>query len=452
MNLPRYLSLSAPLVRGNLFPPVAAALLLLLSQYHFLPFHAAAEFLSIGVAWAMLAVMWHSYDYARNHLLMFLSIGFFWLGGIDLVHTLAYKGMGVFPDGGVSLAPQLWISARLLEALLLLIAPALIQRPVRRLPLFIGMGALASLAVAAALAGLLPATFVEGQGLTPFKVYAEYLIVALLGLAALHFHRRRAGIDPGLFKAILLLLAFTIVSELAFTFYVDLYGISNLIGHIFKLFAFWVLYAAVVNYPLREITTAAREQERISERLRASEARFRQLVENLPLGVTVMDRDFRIQYANPALERLFRVGRGHFQGQTCYRAYEQRDAPCAHCPGARALADHGTHDVETRGVREDGSVMHVHNRAVVHRNDRGEAIGFIEIVEDITDRKQAQEKEREQIEELRRWQGVMLDREERMLALKGEVNALLARLGESPRYAGAETAGDNAGPGPLSVR
>ncbi len=40
-----------------------------------------------------------------------------------------------------------------------------------------------------------------------------------------------------------------------------------------------------------------------------------------------------------------------------------------------------------------------------------------------------------QLDELRRWQRVMLGREGRVLALKQEVNALLARLGEAPRYA-----------------
>lgn len=39
-----------------------------------------------------------------------------------------------------------------------------------------------------------------------------------------------------------------------------------------------------------------------------------------------------------------------------------------------------------------------------------------------------------QLDELRRWQRVMLGREGRVLELKQEVNALLARLGEAPRY------------------
>jgi PAS domain S-box-containing protein len=53
---------------------------------------------------------------------------------------------------------------------------------------------------------------------------------------------------------------------------------------------------------------------------------------------------------------------------------------------------------------------------------------------DITERKRADERLRSQLDELRRWQQVMLGREERILAMKQEVNALLAEQGQPPRY------------------
>lgn len=36
--------------------------------------------------------------------------------------------------------------------------------------------------------------------------------------------------------------------------------------------------------------------------------------------------------------------------------------------------------------------------------------------------------------ELRRWQEAMLDREDRIITVKQEVNDLLAQLGQPPRY------------------
>ena len=56
---------------------------------------------------------------------------------------------------------------------------------------------------------------------------------------------------------------------------------------------------------------------------------------------------------------------------------------------------------------------------------------------DVTARVHADAELTAQLAELRRWQEVMLDREERLIGLKQEVNALLARLGEPARYPSA---------------
>jgi PAS domain S-box-containing protein len=54
--------------------------------------------------------------------------------------------------------------------------------------------------------------------------------------------------------------------------------------------------------------------------------------------------------------------------------------------------------------------------------------------QDITKRKQAEQKILAQLDELLRWQRLTIGREERMLQLKAEVNELLARLGQPARY------------------
>jgi len=444
MKLSTDLSSYAPLLRGSLFPLLVTVLLVLLSQYHFLPFHVAAEFLSIGVAWAMLAVMWNSYEYARNHLLMFLSIGFFWLAGIDLVHTLTYKGMGVFIGYDANLPTQLWIAARFLEALLLLIAPAFIRSAFPRLALFVGMGALAALVVAAALARLLPDAFVEGEGLTDFKIYTEYFIVFLLGVAALRFRSRRAELDPGLLQAILLVLLFTAISELAFTFYVSVYDLSNLIGHVFKIFAFWVLYIAVINHPLKQIFTAVREQKSIAERLRVSEEALRESNQFLTLALnSQLDTFFVFEPATGKAVRwnkAFRDVTGYsdkeIEALTAPDSYFSPDGIRRFRSAMSAAESHGDFNIELTLIGKRGQAIPTEYRAAFITDETGTARYLIAVGRDVTDRKQAQDRQHEQLEELRRWQSVMVDQEERMITLKSEVNALLARLGEPPRYSG----------------
>ena len=55
----------------------------------------------------------------------------------------------------------------------------------------------------------------------------------------------------------------------------------------------------------------------------------------------------------------------------------------------------------------------------------------------ITERKQAEDKMNDQLEELRRWHNITLGREDRILELKREVNKLLAEVGKPPHYPSA---------------
>jgi|WetSurMetagenome_2_1015567.scaffolds.fasta_scaffold03790_5 PAS domain-containing protein len=64
----------------------------------------------------------------------------------------------------------------------------------------------------------------------------------------------------------------------------------------------------------------------------------------------------------------------------------------------------------------------------------GEIIGSVVVGRDITESHRAETAIREQLNELHRWYEVTLDRENRVLELKKEVNELLSRLGEPARY------------------
>ena len=68
----------------------------LTSLYNFLLFHSLAELFSIVIAFGIFIVVWNSRRFLDNNYLLFLGIAYLFVGAIDAVHTLAYKGMGVF--------------------------------------------------------------------------------------------------------------------------------------------------------------------------------------------------------------------------------------------------------------------------------------------------------------------------------------------------------------------
>jgi hypothetical protein len=69
------------------------------------------------------------------------------------------------------------------------------------------------------------------------------------------------------------------------------------------------------------------------------------------------------------------------------------------------------------------------------RDANGHALFFLAIIQNITERKLAEQKNNEQLAELRRWNKATLGREDRIMELKREVNKLLAEAGKPPHYA-----------------
>ena len=133
------------------------------------------------------------------------------------------------------------------------------------------------------------------------------------------------------------------------------------------------------------------ERRRADETLRASEECYRSLVENIDFGVSMIDKDFKIIMTNTLMGRWFNKPACKFVGENCFKEFEKRQAICQHCPGVKAMASGRPHQAETEGILEDGSRLSVLVHAFPLSDPDGVARGFIEVVEDITERKKKEE-------------------------------------------------------------
>jgi serine phosphatase RsbU (regulator of sigma subunit) len=104
--------------------------------------------------------------------------------------------------------------------------------------------------VAAAFGGVFPAAFIEGQGLTPFKVTTEYAVIGMTILGAIGLYHRRDKIAADVVPPLLVSMACTVVAELAFTLYGNPFGAANRIGHAAHFAAFALIYSALVQTSL----------------------------------------------------------------------------------------------------------------------------------------------------------------------------------------------------------
>jgi PAS domain S-box-containing protein len=275
------------------------AILFVVQHYSFLLFHVMIEMFSVVVASAIFLFAWNTRTHIQNGGIIILGAAFLVIGGIDLLHTLAYKGMGVLEIDDANIATQLWIAARYIESLTLLVVPLFSNRIV-----ILHRAVYVYLFVFALVVGsiffwpIFPSCFAEGEGLTRFKKISEYVIAAILLVGLWNLMHRRREFNSIVFLALGVSIVLTIASELAFTFYVSVYGLSNFVGHLFKLVSFWLIYKAIIETGLQ------RPYALLFRELAQSETRYRELVAQLPTGICEIDPELRITYINPAGLRL----------------------------------------------------------------------------------------------------------------------------------------------------
>ncbi|MEA5113325.1 MAG: MASE3 domain-containing protein [Geobacteraceae bacterium] len=242
---------------------------------NYLLFHTLVEMFSVVVACGVFVISWNTRRIMDNNYFLLVGIASLFIGAVDVLHTLAYKGMGIFPEYGSDLPTQLWIIARYLQSISLLAAPYFIGRKLRAgLTVTIFM-AVTTLLLAAVFSGYFPACFVDGQGLTPFKKTSEYLICLMLA-GSLFLLRRKAGaFEEGLLRLISTGVTCFIASELSFTVYSDVYGISNMVGHFLKFIGFLFVYKALIE------TGLSKPYDVLFRELKKSEVRYRDLSDRL---------------------------------------------------------------------------------------------------------------------------------------------------------------------------
>ncbi|MFP3983596.1 MAG: PAS domain S-box protein [Desulfurivibrionaceae bacterium] len=148
----------------------------------------------------------------------------------------------------------------------------------------------------------------------------------------------------------------------------------------------------------RRRTQSYEDLKNIQKKLLESEERYRSLIENIDLGIIMVDSDYRIVMANEAQADLFGLELDEIIGKNCYEVFKQKGAICQHCPGKRAKEESRTVEDCLDIERIDGSRLKARIRAFPLKSGK-QAGGFIEVVEDVsehmrTEEALAEEKER----------------------------------------------------------
>jgi PAS domain S-box-containing protein len=170
------------------------------------------------------------------------------------------------------------------------------------------------------------------------------------------------------------------------------------------------------------------ERQRVTEALRTNVARYRALFEYAPDGILIADPESRYIDANMSACRMLGYSHDELVGFGAADIVEPAEA--ANIARALEQINAGSNYYRKwRFRRKDGSAFPA--EVIATKLPDGNLLGMFR---DITEQEGAEEKNREQLDELIRWQDVMLNREDRVLRLKVEVNELLLLQGKAPRY------------------
>jgi histidine kinase len=122
--------------------------------------------------------------------------------------------------------------------------------------------------------------------------------------------------------------------------------------------------------------------EKLQTELRRKEQQFKNLFDNVPCYLTVIDRSFRIAFYN----NMFAQDFGHSWGEHCYQAYKGKDCKCDNCPVEKTFTDAESHFSEEIW-QHDGKDMHILVRTQPITNGNGEVVAVMEMCTNVTELK-----------------------------------------------------------------
>ncbi len=381
----------------------------IVSQFNFLFFHSIAEGFSIVIGFSIFVIAWNVRKLLANHFLLFLGIAFLFIGVLDSLHTITYKGMGVFLANDANTPTQLWIAARYLESIIFLAAPLFFTRKINTKYVFIVFITATSLVLVSIFYyHNFPICFIDGSGLTAFKKNSEYVICFILLAALWHLISKRDLLSPVVLYLIAASLVSSVISELFFTFYVSVYGLSNILGHYFKIISVYCLYKAIIETGLSQPYTLLfkelkdREQafRKSERRLEKSENRFRHLYEYAPLPYQSLDYNGYFIDVNQAW--LDTLG-GYTKAEVVGRSFGDFLLPewVEHFKlNFPRFKDKGEIlGIEFEMVKKDGSTILVHFNGKVGYDEKGNMSQTHCIFQDITQQRKIEEQVRNSKEE-----------------------------------------------------
>lgn len=416
------------------------------------------ETLTIALCLAIFEVRWLTRKFGSDLRSMLIASLFLSIGILTMLRLLTFPDMPSIegPKEGFNHSLYFGVISRFAVGAAMLVAAFIsYDRPATPRIRLILVGAFAAFSIAAVAIVLnpwfgLPPLFIEGTGNTSLSIYLEYTSTALIFASAVAFARLAIRHRDQRFSIVAAGLVLVSQAGFAYARTADQFDQVFLVARSVSLIGLLLIFYAVVKTslvrPYESLALATRryestkeeavkktaelnllaedlaERRQIERALRESERRLFRFLDNLPLGIIVVDTTGKQLFANEMSRKL--TGKNidpklpseqlpeYYQ---IYVAGTDEIYPNERAPIFRALAGETTNvdDVEIR--RPDGTRrLEVWGAPVI--DEDGKVAYGIGAFQEITKRKQDEE-------EIKRLNEDLADQAERLLAVNAELEA-----------------------------
>ncbi|MFX1466553.1 MAG: PAS domain-containing protein, partial [Promethearchaeota archaeon] len=163
--------------------------------------------------------------------------------------------------------------------------------------------------------------------------------------------------------------------------------------------------------------------EERTKALKESEAKQQAILSAIGDLITIQNKEWDIIWINQQERAIY----GDVIGKKCYKAYKGLDAPCPNCTVETVFKEEKTVISEGMVIHPDGRPIHILTTSSPLRDAEGNTIAVVEVVKDITERKQLERQLKDYTENLKN----LVD--ERTKALKEsekKLQAILTGIGD----------------------
>lgn len=281
---------------------VIAIALYVLSTVHYRVFHVLVEGSGISVSLGVFVVAWYARRLIGNSYALVLGFCHLSVAAVAVLHTMAYRGMGILPVDEANTATQLWILASALQCAGFAIASARPDRSYDPAQLALGFGTATAAGLVSIFAWpVFPDCFIVGSGLTPFKVASEYAFMAGFGIGLALLYRNRRHIDATVFGFLAAAAGTRIAASMAFTLYTDVFGVLNVTGHLLTVGSSYFVFRGVIA------TGIERPQALMSQALRQSEEMKRRIIESSEDCIKILGLDRSLLLLSPGGQKAMEI-------------------------------------------------------------------------------------------------------------------------------------------------